>query len=105
MITSVHNPRVKQAVHLRDHRQRRKAELILIDGVRELARALAAGVALREVFVCPELCRSAETRRLLEILPGRAERLDVTAAVFAKLAFGQRSDGVVGVAGLPGRRL
>ena len=56
MITSMHNPRVKRAIRLRDHRQRRKEGLILIDGVRELARAIAAGVAVREVFVCPELC-------------------------------------------------
>ena len=99
MITSVHNPRVKQAVRLRDHRQRRKEQLILIDGARELARAIAAGVALREVFVCPELCRSEEARRLLEILPGSGgQRFDVTEAVFAKLAFGQRAEGVVGVA-------
>ncbi|MEI8374568.1 MAG: RNA methyltransferase [Planctomycetota bacterium] len=101
MITSAHNPRVKQAVCLRDHRQRRKEQLILIDGVRELARAITAGVALREVFVCPELCRSEEARRLLENLPGSAQRFDVTEAVFAKLAFGQRSEGVVGVAEVP----
>ena len=106
MITSVQNPRVKLAAALRDHRQRRKEQLILIDGVRELARAISAGVALREVFVCPELCRSEEARRLLEILPGSGgQRIDVTAAVFAKLAFGQRTDGVVGVAEAPRRRL
>jgi len=99
MITSAHNPRVKQAIRLRDHRQRRKAQLILIDGARELSRAVLAGVALNEVFVCPELCRSEEARRLLEILPGSgAQRLDVTEAVFARLAFGQRAEGVVGVA-------
>ncbi len=105
MITSMHNPRVKRAIRLRDHRQRRKEGLILIDGVRELSRAIAAGVALREVFVCLELCRSAEARRLLEILPGSAERLDVNAAVFGKLAFGQRAEGLVGVAAVPDSRL
>ena len=105
MITSVHNPRVKRAAGLRDHRQRQKEQLILIDGARELARAMAAGVALHEVFVCAELCRSEEARRLLEILPGSGgQRLDVTAAVFARLAFGQRAEGVVGVAAV-GQRL
>ena len=112
MIASMHNPRVKLAVRLRDHRQRRKEQLILIDGARELARAIAAGVALREVFVCRELCRSAEARRLLELLPGHhvpmvggGQRIDVSAAVFARLAFGQRAEGVVGVAAAPRRRL
>jgi len=106
MITSMHNPRVKQAIRLRDHRQRRKEQLILIDGVRELARAIAAGAAVREVFVCPELCRSEESLRLLENLPeSGGQRFDVTEAVFAKLAFGQRSEGVVGVAEVPRRPL
>ncbi|MGA2254093.1 MAG: RNA methyltransferase [Thermoguttaceae bacterium] len=106
MITSMHNPHVKQAVRLRNHRQRRREQLILIDGARELARAIAAGVGLREVFVCAALCRSEEARRLLEILPGSGgERLDVTEAVFAKLAFGQRTEGIVGVAAVGRRRL
>jgi TrmH family RNA methyltransferase len=99
MITSVHNPRVKQAIHLREHRQRKQSQLTLIDGARELARAIAAGVAMREVFVCAELCRGDEARRLLELLAGSPiERIDVSEAVFAKLAFGQRAEGVVGIA-------
>jgi TrmH family RNA methyltransferase len=105
MITSVHNPRVKQMIRLRDHRQRRKEQLILIDGTREMARAIQAGVAIHEIFVCPELCHGEEARRLLEILPGGAQRFEVTAAVFVKLAFGQRTEGVVGVAGARRRLL
>jgi RNA methyltransferase, TrmH family len=106
MITSVHNPRVKQAVHLRDHRQRRKEQLILIDGARELSRAIAGGVVLREIFVCPPMCRSPEARRLLETLPsGDGEILEVDETVFARLAFGQRTEGLVAVADVPPHRL
>jgi RNA methyltransferase, TrmH family len=106
MITSVHNPRVKHVVRLRDHRQRRKEKLILIDGVRELSRAIQAGVTLQEVFVCPELCLGDEVQWLLETIPGSGGlRLDVSVSVFVKLAFGQRSEGVVGVAAVPERRL
>jgi len=105
MIASVHNPRVKQAVRLRDARQRRKEQLILIDGARELARAIAAGIVLREVFVCPELCKSEESQQLLTMLPGNCQRFDVTEAVFDRLAYGQRAEGVVGVAEAPQRKL
>ena len=70
-----------------------------------MARAISAGVTLREVFVCPELCRGEQARRLLEMVPGSAERFNVTEAVFAKLAFGQRAEGIVGVAATPQRRL
>ncbi len=102
MITSPHNPRVKLAARLRDHRQRKKEQRILIDGAREIARAIAAGVALQEVFVCPDLCRGTEAQQLLEILPGsRAEVLEVNEQVFSRLAFGQRAEGIVAVAAIP----
>ena len=43
IITSLQNPRVKDAVRLRDRRHREKQGRILIDGARELHRAIAAG--------------------------------------------------------------
>jgi RNA methyltransferase, TrmH family len=106
MITSVHNPRVKLAARLRDHRQRKQEQRILIDGAREISRAFAAGVALQEVFVCPELCGSGESRQLLAALANSgAEVLEVSPAVFARLAFGERAEGVVATAALPRQRL
>ena len=96
MITSLHNPRVKQAARLRDHRQRQKEQRILIDGAREILRARSAGVPFHEVFICPALCRSADARQLLEELPGgEAEIIEVSAAVFAQLTFGQRAEGII----------
>lgn len=105
-ITSLQNPRVKEAARLRDRRQREKQQRILIDGTRELTLALAGGVRLREAFVCEPLCHSPESRLLLEKLPASgAEILEVTEPVFAKLAFGDRAEGVLGVADMPKREL
>lgn len=105
-ITSPQNQRVKDAAKLRERRQREKQRRILIDGVRELRRAIEAGVELREVFVCETLCRTAEARQLLDALGSTsAEILPVTPEVFAKLAFGERAEGVLGVANTPGARL
>ncbi|MGD0900911.1 MAG: RNA methyltransferase [Thermoguttaceae bacterium] len=105
-ITSLQNPRVKRAARLRDLRHREHQRRILIDGVRELARAVAAGIRLREVFVCEALCRNDESQRLLAGLPQTgAEILHVAEPVFKKLAFGQRAEGVLGVADMPERTL
>jgi TrmH family RNA methyltransferase len=102
MITSPHNPRVRLAARLRDHRQRRKEQRILIDGTREISRALAAGVALHEVFFCAELCQGPDARRLLEgIVHSGAEVIEVSPAAFARLAFGEREEGIVAVAAVP----
>jgi TrmH family RNA methyltransferase len=65
-ITSLQNPRVKQVVRLRDHRNRAAGEPLVIDGAREILRAVDAGVELVELFVCDELCRSAEAQTLAE---------------------------------------
>ena len=101
-IRSLQNPRVKNAVRLRDRRHRSKQGRILIDGVRELGRAIGAGVELLEVFVCEPLCESPDARRLLANLPDcDAELIEVTEPVFAKLAFGDRAEGVLGVATPP----
>lgn len=101
-ITSRQNPRVKDAVRLRERRHREKQGRILIDGVRELARATRAGIRLLEVFVCEPLCRGDEAERLLVMLPDcGAEILPVSEPVFEKLAFGRRAEGVLGVAEMP----
>lgn len=102
IITSIHNPRIKDAVRLRDRRHRRKQGRTLIDGARELARAIAAGVALREAFVCPSLCSGAECQEAVRRLSDcGAEVFEVSEAVFEKLAFGERAEGVLGVADIP----
>jgi TrmH family RNA methyltransferase len=57
---------------------------------------------LLEVFVCEPLCGGPEARRVLEGLPrSGAEVIEVPETVFAKLAFGQRAEGVLGVAEMP----
>jgi RNA methyltransferase, TrmH family len=102
IITSLQNPHVKDAARLRDRRHREKQGRILIDGARELERAIRAGVKMVEVFVCEPLCRSGESQRLLAALPQcGGEVLPISEPVFEKLAFGQRAEGVLGVAEMP----
>jgi TrmH family RNA methyltransferase len=102
IITSLHNPRVKDVVRLRNRRYRQAQGRILIEGVRELGRAIAGGVRLQEVFLCEPLCRSRESQDLVNRLPQTgAEVLPVAEPVFEKLAFGQRAEGVLAVAEMP----
>jgi RNA methyltransferase, TrmH family len=110
VITSPQNARIKDAAKLRDARARRKQQRIIIDGARELLRANESGIELVEVFLCEELCQSDFCRRVLEKLQEKhasrhIELLQVAPRVFEKLAFGERSEGVVGVAKTPSRAL
>lgn len=101
-ITSVHNPRVKEAAKLRDHRQRHKQQRTLIDGQREIERAFAAGVELVEVFVCDAACHESRHATLVkQLADAGVHLLGCTPEVFAKVAFGDRAEGVVAVAATP----
>ena len=68
-----------------------------MDGAREARRALAAGVELDQAFVCPELATSEDARAALERLRRHhADRLaEISPRANARLAYGDRSDGLV----------
>ena len=101
-ITSVQNPHVKLALKLRNRRARQKQNRILIDGARELHRALGAGVAIVEAFICPPLCRTEEARCVAAALQQASPQcFEVSEPVFRRLAFGQRAEGVLGIAQTP----
>lgn len=55
MITSIDNPRIKAYAKLKTARERRKTGLFLIEGHREVERALAANVEIETLVVCPAL--------------------------------------------------
>lgn len=101
-ITSLQNPRIKNTIKLRDRRHREKQRRILIDGLRELERAIDAGVSLVEAFVYLPACETPDAQRILAKLAQRGvEVVEVNAPVFEKLAFGQRVEGILGVAQTP----
>lgn len=104
-ITSPHNPRIKAVIALRDARERRRRNQMIIDGVREIRRAYEAGIVFHEVFFCAELL-SPEAKRVVEqITTLQTELFEVSSRVFQKLCFGDREDGIVVVADIPQRTL
>lgn len=108
MIDSPANPRLKAAIGLRDRRERDATSRTLVDGARESLRAIEAGVAVVEAFVCVALLDSPDGERVRELLsrPGAAERVtEVSRRAFERLAYGDRADGVVLVVRIPGTRL
>jgi TrmH family RNA methyltransferase len=100
-LSSTRNPRVRAAAALRDRRARTEAGRTLIDGARELARAIAGGAGIVEAYVDPERL-TAEGRATVEAARAAgAEILEVAAVVVDHLAYGDRGDGIVAVARIP----
>ncbi len=105
-ITSRQNPRVKDAARLRIAHERRRQQRFIIDGAREITCALAVGIQPLEVFICEELCGSADSRQAKSAAEASgAEVFRVSPEVYEKLAFGDRNDGIVVVANSPQRVL
>lgn len=78
---------------------------MIVHGLREISRAVAAGIRFEHVFFCPPLMSEAG-RRLLEELEARGDPLiEVSQPVIEGLAFGDRMEAVVAVAETPRREL
>ena len=68
VVTSAANPGVKAAIALRDRRERDRTGLTLIDGARELRRALDAGMIVTDAFLCEPLLAGGDARAVLDRL-------------------------------------
>ncbi len=106
-ITSLTNPRVKELVRLRAGGHRKDSGVTIVDGAREVLRAMEAGIKFKEFYVCPELLgRDEEAKQLQAKLSGfKVPVFEVARIVFAKIAYGDRQEGVLGVCEVPKRSL
>jgi TrmH family RNA methyltransferase len=100
-ITSVQNPRVKDAVRLRQRRGRMKQGRFIIDGLREVRRAAAAGMELTDVFLCGQSVDDQVQALAESLAAGSVEVCQLASSVFDKLAYGDRNEQLVAVARTP----
>ena len=99
IITSPANPKVKRLVRLRSRRHRDAEQAFLIEGFRELARAVDAGIPLAELFVCEDLFLGSNEPTLVDRIVATGARLHRLAPVpFRKAAYRDRPEGLLAVA-------
>lgn len=91
VIRSTQNPRVKRLLVLQQKSsERRRSGLFVVEGRRELSQCIASGMEVEEVFCCPQLC--------LEPLPAHGgQTVEVTPAVYERIAYRGGTEGVVAV--------
>ena len=100
-VSSRQNPRFKATLALRDTRERRARGRILVDGAREIGRALDAGLVPTEAWIAPESVRSEAARALLPRLATSTDAIETTPELLARLAYGERDEGIVAVFEVP----
>jgi TrmH family RNA methyltransferase len=88
-ITSAANPRIKRLASLRDRREREREGVFVVEGTREIERAVAGGIPILEVYYDPAMFPGPP-------YPARLE-FAVAAAVLDRASYRVRSQGVIAV--------
>lgn len=99
VITSLQNQKIKQVVKLREKRERDKTQAFLIEGYRELSRAVKGGVPLTSLFYSPDHFLGSNENALIEEIQGQGvEVFKVHKGVFEKISYRDRPDGLLATA-------
>lgn len=99
LITSLQNLRIKAAVALRQRADRDEHGEMIIEGYRELKRALDNQHYPKALFICPDFFMGTNEPALIEQCRNAgAELFECTRPVFEKLSYRDRPEGLLAVA-------
>jgi TrmH family RNA methyltransferase len=98
-ISSTDNPKIKGAIKLRERRCRDEESLFLIEGYRELDRAVQGKVEIEALFFAEELFLGSNERTLIQkIEKSGAKIYSCSERVFRKISYRDRPDGLLAIA-------
>jgi TrmH family RNA methyltransferase len=98
-ISSLQNPRVKRVVKLRQRSHRDELGVMLVEGYREIRRAVDNRHFPDQLFTCAELFQGTNEPALIADCRGAgAEIIECTPAVFRKMAYRDRPEGLLTLA-------
>ncbi len=98
-ITSSSNEKLKKVLLLRNRRDRDETGLFLIEGYREIDRAVQNNVEIIELFFCKDLFLGTNESRLLHSVEQQKGLLFQTLPhLFEKISYRDRPDGLLAVA-------
>jgi len=101
-IDSAANDRLKAVRRLVKARDRRREGLFVIEGFRELRRAVDGGLVIRDVFVATSDWTGRQEAGLVDEIVGGGARISVLSSkAFASIATQDAPDGLLGVAEIP----
>jgi len=98
IITSSRNPKILNLLALQSKsRERKKQECMIIEGFREISRAVVSGIRIRELYYCREFDLADQLSSLLSGSAG-FQLIPVSKEVYSKLAYRESSDGMIAIA-------
>jgi RNA methyltransferase, TrmH family len=98
-ISSLKNSKVREIKNLRDKKERDEKKLFLVEGYKEISRALDAGVVVNSLFFCEELfLKNNEWPLIQKIKEKGSELFRIPKFLFEKIAYRERPDGLLVIA-------
>lgn len=99
LITSPTNPRIKTVVKLRQRSHRDELNITIVEGYRELRRAIDNKHPLQELFFCREMFQGTNEDTLMQdAAAAGTELIECSPVVFTKLSYRDRPDGLLSTA-------
>ena len=106
MITSVINQKIKDVVKLRDSLSRRKNNLFIIEGCREISLALTTNISIKELYICKGFFKDRKEKEIIALSKIKNSNIyEVSPKVYEKIAYGNRHEGLIAVAQQPKYKL
>ncbi|NLB67714.1 MAG: RNA methyltransferase [Bacteroidales bacterium] len=91
-ITSARNPRIKELILLQSKsRERKERALFVVEGARELSRAIEAGFVPHSIFYCSKYIERVDLPKVVE----GTEVFEVSADLYDKIAYRGGTEGVI----------
>lgn len=94
ILTSRQNPKVKALLQLQKHSQRLDQELFVIEGIKEIEKAVLSRYQFEAIFFTPQLIEPVAIVKLFgDSIPGKIYQVNDN--VFGKIAYRENSGGII----------
>ncbi len=97
LISSKNNPKIKNFALLQKSSERFQQQLIIIEGIKEVEKAVKKGYAVDSVYFCGENIRFEEVLKVVPHQP-HIKYYDTTPEVYAKIAYREGSKSLIALA-------
>jgi TrmH family RNA methyltransferase len=94
-ISSLQNPKIKNIVRLQKASERKKQQLFVVEGLKEIKHVVSCGYELHSLFFCPDIAPEGLPESLIPKVP---QTFEVSSEVFSKIAYRETTGGMVALA-------
>lgn len=95
MITSTSNPRVKELKSLQKAKERRSRGVFIIEGLKEIEKAILSDYQFNSVYYCPDLISKDRIDNMLGSLKHNLPIEEISTKVYNQVAYRENSGGLI----------